>query len=515
MHHGTLDAFVLMGVILCTVAAAVPACRRCGPASRGDPGATVALDREYAQLLEPPALPWRYRQVRLLLWAPAGDPRNAAALVSFYADRQGVPDTAPAYSAVLSAATAAAADGSSGVPAWHAVNVSFVASAPRVWVGVAPAGPALLLLSASSASSAPLLQRPNASSAWGPSSSGAANVTSLDVGFSGAAVRASDPPAEWSCEPERFADGGACDCGCGAWDPDCHSNASGPVSADCAGAGAVCGPAGRCTVPGWEPERCDLRHFGAFDGCHCGCGGIADPDCLLNETPVNCAGLVLPVCSSASVCSDAWTCKPELYGDGVCNCGCGVPDPDCGQVPLTASQCPASMVCVNRLCSAAPADSRKLSNTVIIAITTTLGGLSVLGLIAAVVGGMLREQAKDELSKGVFEEVPKMEAKEAGEAEEKQAVFTDSSDGDPGISLFDEAGISQNELSATESSYASDWLTPQLPSRNNTPSVLPPLALSRASVEVNRMRSSSFSSFELSRFSCDRERFFWEDSERQ
>jgi hypothetical protein len=86
-----------------------------------------------------------------------------------------------------------------------------------------------------------------------------------------------EPPSAWTCEADRYGEGLACDCGCGALDVD-------------------------CTLPGLPVA---------------GCGPSA-----------SCSGDGL--CQSALPA--AWTCEPWRYGDEVlCDCGCGAPDPDCAE----------------------------------------------------------------------------------------------------------------------------------------------------------------------------------------
>jgi cysteine-rich repeat protein len=64
------------------------------------------------------------------------------------------------------------------------------------------------------------------------------------------------------------------------------------------------------------PEECDDGNDVAGDGC--------DPACLV-EPGVACA-------LEPSVCSIGWTCILPYWVDGVCDCGCAVPDPDCVDV---------------------------------------------------------------------------------------------------------------------------------------------------------------------------------------
>ncbi len=92
-------------------------------------------------------------------------------------------------------------------------------------------------------------------------------------------------PAEWRCNPAFYGSGDGCDCGCGAWDPDCGDETA--ASCDWCNALGSCGTGAcpsnikptenwTCTVPaGWT---CNPDWYGSGDGCHCGCGAL-DPDC--------------------------------------------------------------------------------------------------------------------------------------------------------------------------------------------------------------------------------------------
>jgi len=91
------------------------------------------------------------------------------------------------------------------------------------------------------------------------------------------------PTAGWTCDPSVWGDN-FCTCGCGTRDLECDSPAS-DACVDCAVAGS----------------------------CANSCLDIA---------PDNNA-----ICGASAPAG--WTCDVLAYGDAVCNCGCGVPDPDC------------------------------------------------------------------------------------------------------------------------------------------------------------------------------------------
>ncbi len=151
-------------------------------------------------------------------------------------------------------------------------------------------------------------------------------------------------PTAWSCDPDWYADF-ACDCGCGVDDPDC---AVGCTTASCAASDCeYChdqsGDSISCGGGAGGAWTCDPAWYG--DGyCDCGCGDI-DADC-----PSGCAA---PGCSTTACefCVDAagndidcagggsageWSCMPDWYADGACDCGCGSDDPDCATGCSTA-----------------------------------------------------------------------------------------------------------------------------------------------------------------------------------
>jgi hypothetical protein len=61
---------------------------------------------------------------------------------------------------------------------------------------------------------------------------------------------------------------------------------------------------------------------------------------------------IQPHCDTASnTCSDLWTCSDKSsYHDGhVCNCNCGVQDPDCANLTLPTT-CANDFACVDAAC---------------------------------------------------------------------------------------------------------------------------------------------------------------------
>jgi hypothetical protein len=85
--------------------------------------------------------------------------------------------------------------------------------------------------------------------------------------------------------------------------------------------------------PGWH---CPDRDYAAGDGCDCNCGGY-DTDCDDPEQAIYFCGTPHypgdgPACLSDGRCeneSGEWLCDEFWYGDGECDCGCGIQDFDC------------------------------------------------------------------------------------------------------------------------------------------------------------------------------------------
>ncbi len=149
-------------------------------------------------------------------------------------------------------------------------------------------------------------------------------------------------PVGWTC-PESTYGNGSCDCGCGVDDIDCAGGK--PCENDCSALGSCSfldgcsvidsGAPSQCTekVAGWT---CPLANYADGSTCDCGCGA-PDPDCN-NKSACercdvgSCADPALgcaAIASDWSKCTSGWTCDFEFYGDGYCDCGCGIVDIDC------------------------------------------------------------------------------------------------------------------------------------------------------------------------------------------
>jgi hypothetical protein len=143
----------------------------------------------------------------------------------------------------------------------------------------------------------------------------------------------------WICTPTYYGDGD-CDCGCGVLDVDCE-DATVDSCDFCFGCATACDQITpdenwTCVADGWQ---CPGTLYG--DGnCDCGCGAT-DVDCEdatvgSCDTCVGCN--VSEECpgdideSDNAVCDGGWICSLLWYGDGECDCGCGIQDPDCGDL---------------------------------------------------------------------------------------------------------------------------------------------------------------------------------------
>lgn len=180
-------------------------------------------------------------------------------------------------------------------------------------------------------------------------------------------------PGGWSCELTAF-DDGKCDCGCGAGDSDCERTDRVNECERCACAGGCPGRVDpedttRC-LPAPNDWTCGHTLYG--DGrCDCGCG-VVDLDCD-DESVESCEICGQPVggcangpCPSNVVADDntrcflpdGWLCETTYYGNGSCDCGCGVVDLDCdGPEGTACAFCPPSGCADDACLSIDPADN--------------------------------------------------------------------------------------------------------------------------------------------------------------
>jgi|GEM_PF-1447426 len=149
-------------------------------------------------------------------------------------------------------------------------------------------------------------------------------------------------PEEWTCAPNQYGDG-TCDCGCGVVDSDCANEEGVSCETNNCFEGQPNSAKNFLCVPN------DWTCFGNFYGdgeCDCGCG-VKDFDCPVTNT--------LDVCEY-ELCDDftwspkpgtnylcfppEWTCNGDLYDEenGACDCGCGILDPDCDDSTLASCE---------------------------------------------------------------------------------------------------------------------------------------------------------------------------------
>lgn len=162
--------------------------------------------------------------------------------------------------------------------------------------------------------------------------------------------RTFNAPDTWTCPAFLYEAGGTCDCGCGALDPDCPPGAArGDCEANFCDPGFDVTDADITTCLRLAPPEWTCAALRFVDGeCDCGCGAF-DPECV-NDTLAACDNewcdepdYVDP--DDIGVCRDAvlpstWNCNLQAYGDLICDCGCGAPDPDC-PVPTVEDDCRA------------------------------------------------------------------------------------------------------------------------------------------------------------------------------
>lgn len=130
------------------------------------------------------------------------------------------------------------------------------------------------------------------------------------------------PPPAWTCDAGWYGVGDDCDCGCGAYDPDCDNPDLEILNCE---AGEVCNAAGECQGSGGPNGwTCDLSYYAAGDDCDCNCG-IFDPDCDdPNLAVVNCQEG--QICNASGLCADPTAPGPDT---GVPDAGVDVgPEPE-------------------------------------------------------------------------------------------------------------------------------------------------------------------------------------------
>lgn len=156
-------------------------------------------------------------------------------------------------------------------------------------------------------------------------------------------------PSEWTCSPSDFNDGSFCDCECGTADPDCATE--GASVRGCEMILATCNASNEC-VGGFDPAEwiCPPETLADGGRCNCGCG-IPDPDCQDAANTV--IGCVSGICNEDGTCAE---CTPSCDGNACGDDGCGGSCGECESVDAPfcrEGQCVAECVpdCEGKTCS--------------------------------------------------------------------------------------------------------------------------------------------------------------------
>jgi len=163
------------------------------------------------------------------------------------------------------------------------------------------------------------------------------------------------PPLDWTCWEDGYGDGESCDCGCGVQDLDCLTGELDECDLCSICGGGTCEQevdaedTTTCLPPpaGWTCQ--DFSYLDNSGDCDCGCG-VFDPNCE-EVTASWCGYCPGEGCTGGdcryldpndnAICRpvpSGWTCHPTYYDDfdDACDCGCGVPDPDCTNTSRSA-----------------------------------------------------------------------------------------------------------------------------------------------------------------------------------
>ncbi len=168
----------------------------------------------------------------------------------------------------------------------------------------------------------------------------AANLTCLPQGLC--------VPQTWTCNPTYYAASDACDCACGAYDPDC-----GDVSVVIAGCKSleICDLQGKCISKVPAAWTCPPTQYAAVDACDCGCGA-PDPDCQYSF-------LGITGCKTGEACgasAKCVACQPDCAGKACGDDGCGGSCGGCqNSDQCSAGQCvdpcsPTPLLCKSNTC---------------------------------------------------------------------------------------------------------------------------------------------------------------------
>ena len=174
-------------------------------------------------------------------------------------------------------------------------------------------------------------------------------------------------PSDWRCNPKFYSTFDGCNCECGAVDPDCDVTDPPQQVLNCQ-AGQTCED-GKCvgntvptptSAPVLVPEnwQCSQEFFSDGNMCDCNCG-FPDPDCEFTDNFVfGCP--IGQLCLNDTCVSEyefpvpgvppGWICLIRFFEDGVCDCDCGFPDPDCQNSFNAVVGCLPGQLCVDDVC---------------------------------------------------------------------------------------------------------------------------------------------------------------------
>ena len=124
----------------------------------------------------------------------------------------------------------------------------------------------------------------------------------------------------WTCPEDFWAGGDICDCDCGAADPDC---AQGLPLAGCEDL-ERCNDVGQCVPLAPSTWTCSPLAYAGRDSCDCGCGAY-DPDCDFPELfAVTGCALGVTTCNSDGSCGTCTAdCTDRVCGPDGCGGSCG------------------------------------------------------------------------------------------------------------------------------------------------------------------------------------------------
>lgn len=200
-----------------------------------------------------------------------------------------------------------------------------------------------------------------------------------------------DHPRNWTCGPGLYGTGGACDCGCGAYDPDCDilgrpaENCPPGTVHSCRRADATCAVAkcGNGVVDLPLEEECD---GGLACSERCRCKARYEPHAPVRQPGCHpfCGDSTVvdgEECDSTGGCLPNCTCAPRLRAvDGLC-VGCGNGAREAGE------DCDAGAHCDNATCTCLPGYVVDRASTGCTRRTNVAAAVAVPLVLVLVLGG--------------------------------------------------------------------------------------------------------------------------------